>query len=142
MTKALAVVLLLFSASLAFTQTTYTSTIPYPCNPTTRVKVLTWDKFECHAVTAESAKYQFYGSGSRFEMFDPFAIPPNSSLALTSFTQPANGNPGTYAYNWSGVDENGVEHEGSASGTWRVGGPNWRGWYWAILVTNSITVDF
>jgi len=147
--------LAMFAAVSAFGQTTYSTDTPFVCNAASAHPVTSFYQFTCRGMTWKDAsgnvlaEYFIYGGYNEAAVYA--TAPPvsfndfrNSTLQITSFSQPANGNPGTYSFDWTTVDPNGVSHSGSASGTWVdfviCGG---RGCYWHApkLVSNSITIN-
>jgi len=155
MTRALpqTLVLLLFGVVSLHAQTTYNTTTPFVCNAASAHPVTSFYQFECRGMNWKDmsgsvlAEYFIYGYNVAVEASMPL-VPFNdfrqSTVQLTNFTQPANGNPGTYAFNWTTVDSSGGTHLGRASGTWQdtvvCGG---RGCYWHApkLITQSLTIN-
>jgi len=145
--------LVLALAVSAFGQTTYSTDTSFVCNAASAHPVTSFYQFTCRGMNWKDssgnvlAEYFIYGYNVAVEA----TVPPvafndfrQSTVQLTTFTQPANGNPGTYGFDWTTVDPSGVSHSGSASGTWVdfviCGG---RGCYWHApkLLSNSITIN-
>jgi len=125
----LGLALLVLSATAAHAQT-YTSTANFTtCHPSSNYPIVYFSQFTCSGVLYGDTGAQFetfmYNGGS-FELYDvtnakwlvisvycdPQNVCHNSSLTVTNFS------PGTFAYTWSGYDENGGFHTGTAAGTW------------------------
>lgn len=147
----------MFAAVSAFGQTTYTSTKPFICDMASAHPVTSFSQFSCRGITIHDAnntlqvEYFFRDSPNWFDLYTAngdVVRPPqtgtNYMTQLTTFTDPASGQPGTYAFNWTLTDAAGTVHTGRASGTWQdvqiCGG---RGCYWHApeLLSNSITIN-
>jgi hypothetical protein len=152
--KSLPLMLMLFAIS-AFSQNVYTTTTPFVCNAASAHPITSFYQFTCRGMTWKDtsgnvlAEYFIYGGYNEAAVYA--TVPPvsfndfrNSTLQITSFSQPANGNHGAYSFDWTTVDPSGVSHSGSASGTWEdhviCGG---RGCYWHApkLLTQILTIN-
>lgn len=156
MYKALVVLgLLLAIASATPAQTTYTSTADFRCHQASNYPIQYFSQFDCrgtqyfdNGVTAQTYIPQFelwINSWVVVSMYcDPNNVCHSSSLTVTAFTLPSGGNPGTYAYTWSGYDLTGGFHTGTAAGTW-VDGTTFSihgTWYEPIIKAGStVTVN-
>lgn len=142
--------LLLFGVfGVSTAQTTVTTSKPFICDPASRYPIFYFGEFSCRGIgtiASDGVEYFFWGQ-PRIEIFTSnYSIGPyTSTLTLTGFTQPSNGQPGTYSFNWSGTDGNGVAHAGFASGTWvdqLICGGRGCQWHAPKLLSTSFTVSF
>lgn len=144
--KSVLLALLLFILFVGATeaQTTYTLNKPFVCLASGHYTPTDFSYFDCRGV-------QYLDANGKLgaETYVPYLIvytpnwtisSYNSSLTVTGFTRPANGNPGTFAYTWSGTDGTGAMHNGTATGTWTEI-VDWRGWHHPVIQTSSLTVN-
>ena len=152
------VIFVLLAMSLPMcAQTTYSSSTPFICDMASVYPITSFNQFSCRGITYHDTtntleiEYFFRGSPNWFDLYmanggvlRPPVLGEEYITQLTAFTPSANGQPGTYAFNWTLTDTNNVVHTGTVSGTWqdiRICGGRGCLWHAPQLLSNKITIN-
>jgi hypothetical protein len=127
--------------------TTYSqSNVPFVCNAYGRYPLTSLYQFNCRGLWFNNHDIEFFFYGGDRVLFSQTStgLSGLGTFTQTGLTLPNTSTnpvtPGTFAFNWSYTDQNGVAHTGSAAGTW-LDFKDSSGWYHAELLSNSLTVQ-
>ena len=123
--------------------TTYQqSNLPFVGNAAQRYPIKDLSQFVCRGLYFNDDNIEFFMQGAGKVLFSqstPALVAPGT-MTVTGFTLPQQSTPGTFAFDWSVKDSDGVVlATGSCVGTWMQFA--FGGYYHPKLLTNSLTVN-
>jgi hypothetical protein len=148
---ALLSVLALLVVGAANAQTYTMTTTTFLCDAASLLQEYPFGNFECRGI-----KLSGPGTFSWFRNGEIFAFTPGLTRLApcyttcnivppdpVTYTEPLNGNPGTFSFTWQQQDADGIMHTGSAKGTWQnihvCGGT--RCWWHPELLTFTVALN-
>ena len=141
MNKTLPLLVLLLSLA-SFAQTTYQSVPNSICTGNaSHYPITSFQQFACNNLQLEGGGAYTFRGGYDFTSLYIGGDYSTGTLALTEFTQPKDGNPGTFAYTATISDAKGTTRQESVSGTWVNTPPNWRGWIYVKIVESTVKLE-